>query len=345
MKRLFSESVNTVLRSFVGLALLAVMIVGCSNNPDKLSSGTIEDLVEELLEESGQEQSFVQVQTGMYELNSQQDRAQLMRLEAAGVINYDVKRYAWWNKILSVSSSWSWNDHSGFQRERIGNTYYEFEEHFVVTVSLTDAGRKCQVDSIPQPKVKEDDDMKQPDVDFSTFPENQISLTEEWPYIPNPEAPQKADKPAKVTVDLAETPEEEEDPGCETDEEDYDAPQKLSLDIETSMAYEELQQQFKSESAILKSSRLEVKKARFIQLFDNAQSGVRCATAEVIIEMSDVTPAGRVIEGKCNGIRFCSPVSMVFYADKGWILQDRTLHLSHVSNLGVAASENGSIEY
>ena len=53
MKRLFSESVNTVLRSFVGLALLAVMIVGCSNNPDKLSSGTIEDLVEELLEDGG----------------------------------------------------------------------------------------------------------------------------------------------------------------------------------------------------------------------------------------------------------------------------------------------------
>jgi hypothetical protein len=60
--------------------------------------------------------------------------------------------------------------------------------------------------------------------------------------------------------------------------------------------------------------------------------------------MTDVTPAGRVMEQKYDGVRLCSPVSLVFFYDKGWILQDKSLHLSTVSGLGILTSKSGRVE-
>ena len=342
MKKLLSHKLQL---AAIGTMLLC--LASCSQGPDTLSAGTVETLVNELLAESGQEQSFTTVQTGVYELNSPAARAQLMRLKAAGVVNYDVKRYAWWNKTLSISNFYKYYETVGVQREKIGNTYYDFEEHFVVTVSLTDQARQYQVDSIPQPKAKEDEDMKQPDISQVAQPELSVKTEESWPYIPNPEAPRTEGRevPQTVTIDLAETEQEEpqaHEPAMQQDE-DYDLPQRMSLDIATSMAYEEAVKGFHQEQVILKSSKLAVKKARFLQVYDDPRTGVRSGSAEIIIEMSDVTDAGRVLEKKFNGIRFCSPVSLIYYTDKGWILQDRTLHLQPYSNLGIAVSAGGSI--
>lgn len=344
MKRSIITTMATIVRRFAYVAVAALLVTSCSDNPDKLPAGTVEDLVEDLLKQSGQDQSYVQIPVGTFELNNQNARGMLMKLKAAGVINYDVKRYAWWNKTLSIQNYYRWREYVGPHYERIGSTYYDFEEHFVVTVSLTDAAKKYEVDEIPVAEAKDDTDMKQPDVDFDSFPEAKVSLTEQWPYIPNPEAEPVAGQqvPETVTVDLSEQV-EEEDPGCVTDEYDDDAPQRLSLDIETSMAYEEVQAKFNQKMATLKSARLKVKKARFIQVFDNPDSGVRCGSAEIIIEMDEVTDAARVLEKKCNGIRFCSPVNVVYFADKGWVLQDKSLHLQSYSNLGVAVSGNGTI--
>ncbi|MBR1414448.1 MAG: hypothetical protein IJ570_01105 [Prevotella sp.] len=338
MKKTFFSRLTAMALPLLGMAMTMQVFTSCSQDPNKLPTGVVEDLVEELLEESGQEQSFVNIPVGTFELNDQHARAMLMKLQAAGVVNYKVDRYAWWNKTLEIHNYYQWYNST---HERIGNTYYDFEEHFVVTVSLTEEAKKYQVDSIPQPKQKEDEDMKQPDVNPDQFPENNIRLTEEWPYIPNPENPVRENKD-KVTVDLSQPIEEDEDPGCET-EEDYDTAQRLSLDIETSMNYEEVSQRFNQEIVYLKSSKLKVKKARFVQVYDSPNTGRRCGSAEVIVEMKDVTPAGRVLGSKYDGIRFCSPVEVVYYADKGWILQNRTLNLQPVSGLGVAASENGTV--
>jgi len=342
MKKTITSMLKTMALPLLCVAMTAQMFIACSQSPDKLSAGTVKDLVEELLENSGQEQSFVEIPVGTFELNSQHDRGVLMKLKAAGVINYQVKRYAWWNKTLEIRNYYSWNSVVGPVRERIGNTYYDFEEHFVVTVSLTEGARQYQVDSIPQPKTAVDEDMRQPDIDPGSFPENKISLTEEWPYIPNPDAPRHEDQPTKTTYDLSQQVMEDDDPGCETDE-DYDAPVRLSLDIETSTNYEDVARTFHQETVILKSAKLVVEDARFIQVYDHPQTGARCGSAEIIVEMREATPAGRVLEQKHDGIRFCSPVSLVYYADKGWILQDRQLHLQGKSSLGIAVTENGTI--
>ncbi len=338
----------------MGLAVLAVsLMISCSSNdPDKLSAGTVEDLVEELLEESAQDQSYVTVRVGKYEENDWAARARLMQLQAAGVITYKVERFAWWNKTLAVDYTYRYYETVGGRYEKIGNVYYDFEEHIVVTVGLTDEGKIICVDSIPQPQPKVDKDMEQPEFNPADFPESKINLKENWKYIPNPDAPPA---PANVkqkkedTYDLGKALREEQSGVKESapveHHEVYDdeAPKRLSLDIKTSMAWEKLKDQLHDEDVILKSSRLKVKKARFIQIFDDKTTGVRCGCAEIIIEMTDVTPAGRVMEQKYDGIRLCAPVSLVFFYDKGWILQDKSLNLSAVSNLGIQTAKSGTI--
>ena len=89
----------------VPVALVLMFLTACSKNPDSLSAGTVEDLVEELLEESGQEQSFVQIQTGMYELNSQSARAQLKKKYDAAVSGAKVNTSGGYTRTLTHQDS------------------------------------------------------------------------------------------------------------------------------------------------------------------------------------------------------------------------------------------------
>ena len=324
----------------------AMLFTACSSSPDKLSEGTIEDLVEDLLEESGTDNEYCTLEVGTYELNNLAARARLAKLKAAGMINYEVKRYAWWNKTLSIRNIYKWYDYVGPRREKIGDTYYDFEEHFVVTVSLTEEGKKHMVDSIPVPPEKIDEDMKQPDFDFDIYPESKANLQEEWPYIPNPEAVAKEDAPKTETYDLAEALEEEGEEEVQeryVEEVDDDAPVRFSLDIETSEAYKKAIEQSNKEEKCFFCASLIVEKVRFIQIYDDPSTGWRSGSAEVIVKFTDVTPFGRIMNGKYDGIRLCAPVSLIYFYDKGWILQDKRIEVSTVSTLGLRTSTNGSV--
>lgn len=337
----------------VCVSAIALLLSACSDKPESLSSETIEDLVGTMLENSAKDQGLVPIQVGYYELNNVEARYQLSRLSAAGLITYNVECYDWWNKILQINSYWG---------ESFGSTNYSEEKHVMVKVELTDKGKKLVVDSIPQPKQLIDEEMKQPEINLEDYPENKVTREnyqktfENWPKVPSPEGVNsmylhrdESTLAAEVAKKQKEYFEDEKNYFEDNNEylkqierykQDHNY-EVLSMDIQTSTNYERAKQQEKKEIIIMKAYKLEVEKARFIQTFET-ETGLE-ATAEVIIRFSDVTPVGRAWREVYEGFRLCSPVSLIYYNDKGWVLKDKDLQLSFFSSLGDSMVEIGNV--
>lgn len=341
-------------KSFIACALVASgFFASCSDTPDSLSSGKIETLVEEMLESSGQEQGYIQIPVGYYELNNIETRYQLSRLSAAGLITYKVECYNWWNKILQISNDY-WGD-------SYGSVNYSEEKHVMVRVELTEEGKKLMVDSIPEPKPVLDEEMMQPEVNLVDFPENKITKEnyvktfENWPVVPCPdtsssnihkdESTLESDEVETITTAQNEMEEAFEDNNEYLKQiEEYrnnNKYQVLSMDLATTSKYEAAKKKENKQAVIMKAYKLKVEKARFIQIVNNDE-GVH-ATAEVIVQYSDVTPVCRAWRQIYNDTRLCAPVTLVYYSDKGWILQEKSLHFSDQSSLGISLTETGNI--
>lgn len=340
-------------KTFIACALIATgLFISCSDNPDSLSSGKIETLVEDMLESSGQEQGYIQIPVGYYELNNIEARYQLSRLSAAGLITYKVERYNWWNKILQINSFWG---------DSYGSVNFSEEKHMMVRVELTEEGKKLMVDSIPRPKIVLDEEMLQPEVNLADFPENKITRDnyvktfENWPEIPCPETTSssnihKDESALKQDVESSEAVFENEMEAFEDNNEylkqieeyrNNDKYEVLSMDIETSSKYEAAKEKEKKQIVTMKAYKLKVEKARFIQII-NSDEGIH-AIAEVIVQYSDVTPVCRAWSQIYDETRLCAPVTLVYYNDKGWILQEKNLHFSAKSTLGISLTESGYI--
>lgn len=341
-------------KTFIVCTLIATALFSsCSDNPDSLSSGKIETLVEEMLVSSGQDQGYIQIPLGYYELNNIETRYQLSRLSAAGLITYKVERYNWWNKVLQINDFWG---------ESYGSVNYSEEKHIMVRVELTEEGKKLMVDSIPEPKPVLDEEMLQPEVNLSEFPENKITRDnyvktfENWPAIPCPETGgssniHKDESSLKKDTEKSESAVEDEMEEAFEDNNEYlkqieeyrnsGKYEVLSMDIETSSKYEAAKAKENKRIVAMKAYKLKVEKARFIQVV-NTDEGVH-ATAEVIVQYSDVTPVCRAWRQIYNETRLCAPVTLVYFNDKGWILQEKNLHFSANSTLGKSLTETGNI--
>lgn len=340
-------------KTFIVCALIAGgLFSSCSDNPDSLSSGKIESLVEDMLESSGQKQGYIQIPVGYYELNNIETRYQLSRLSAAGLITYKVERYNWWNKILQINNIWG---------ESYGSENFSEEKHIMVRVELTEEGKKLMVDSIPYPEPVLDKEMLQPEVNLADFPENKITRSnyvktfENWPEIPYPKSTSstnihKDESALEQEVESVKTVLKNEMEAFEDNNEylkqieeyrNSDKYEVLSMDLETSTKYEAAKGKEKKQIVTMKAYKLEVEKARFIQVI-NSDEGIH-AIAEVIVQYSDVTPVCRAWSQIYNETRLCAPVTLVYYNDKGWILQEKNLHFSAKSSLGISLTESGNI--
>lgn len=314
-----------------GTTILTLFICSCSSQTrDNLPSGVVEDAVAEQMKRSMLDQSYTKLKTGYFECNEENTRITLAKLAAAGVISYKVERFAWWNKHLYAGSS---------NGSYYGAESYKYEEHFMVSVQLTEEGKEIMVDSIPMPEVLEDEVMKQPEIDLTTFPENNYAK-ENWPEIPCPEKKETAEKKQTPTDTVAAPKEKEEERGNVNNifaeaEKKQDANTErdawVALDVETKTKYEVASSKQKSEIVTLKSSALVVDDVRFIQTFVDQQSGLCRATAEVIVKTKDVTAAGRILDQKYDGTKLCATVNFVYYDDKGWILVDKDFRFSPTS--------------
>ena len=182
------------------MAFAVIALASCGgHSADKLSKEEILKQCNKNLVEMGLDSSVVTIKIGYYEENDPYNRLQLEKLKAAGIVNYDVERFAWWEtkkekKTIyhNVDYYYTWTGAYAYTKKEASTkwvTSYEYDEHFMVNVSLTDNAQKYALGHKPSPKLKEeeDHDFKQPIYYDSLYPENKINqLSENWPEVPHP---------------------------------------------------------------------------------------------------------------------------------------------------------------
>lgn len=147
-----------------------------------------------MLEEKAISEKFEVLTVGSYECNDEATRLTLRKLKAAGLLDYKVERYAWWEKgskrvreQYQVTRSNGWWSYPQTEYRTVNKTTYDFEDHYFVDVALTRAGKSLVVDKVPTPKdEEEDEDMKQPDYSAVEYAWDKADLTESWPEVRNP---------------------------------------------------------------------------------------------------------------------------------------------------------------
>lgn len=296
-----------ILLSFFAITLL----VSCGQANKKLSEKVILKQVNTLIKDEALDQLYAEIKVGKYECNNELDRFRLRQLEAAGLITYDVDRYVWWEKEQKTERKaydvtygyyFSWTE---TKYKNVVVDTYNYCDHYIVNVTLTPQGEKIIMKDVPEAKEKVDKDLIQPKIDESKFPWYSVKYSEEWPEIPNPFIKEKTRKTAAEAQKNSESHSiQKKTPITRIDSLQYQAYNKLHLSPKT---------------VILKTGNKKAIKARNIQQIDDSSL---TAKAEVIIETQNVTDAGRILQTIENKQRQAITVNLIYYIDKGWVLQE-----------------------
>ena len=196
------------------LVLASIILASCGGkSPLKISKKEILKQCNKNLVETGQDSSVVTVDAGYYEQNNENERLKLEKLKAAGIIDYSVERFAWWDKStvkktvpykVTVNTWWGPTTETRYTTKWV--TEYDFQEHFMVNVSLTEKTQKYALNHRPMPKMrlKEDKAFRQPVYEADKYPENQVtSLSENWPEIPHPLADETYKKCKAILAEVS----------------------------------------------------------------------------------------------------------------------------------------------
>lgn len=310
------------IKLFGAIALATAFLVGCNSNPEKISSKLILKQVNQELAANAVDEKYTYLQIGTFECDSPSQREVYAKLDVAGIVKYKVTRYAWWEKSIKeyrqpykVTRSYGWWTYEDTEYRWVKGPAYDFEDHYVVTVSLTGKGKGL----VTEPKElaeNRDPDLVEPEVDPASYKWNKKDLSENWEYIPNPFLEPEKEEPApeETPVETPAEPESEEVYVEETPEPEVDPTVRIdSLKYE---AYNKLE--FETTEVCLKVGNIKATKARNILVTN--ENGILKATAEVIIETQNATDAGRILEGFENGRKHLKEVDLIYYLDKGWTL-------------------------
>ena len=116
------------MKKFLSIVVAALVLVGacsffsCSPDKESISQREILKQTNQMMEDAALSQVFHQIKIGKFECNDASDRYLLRQLQEAGIINYSVKRYAWWEKEnKSVSEPYR------VKRESYWYSYYDTE--------------------------------------------------------------------------------------------------------------------------------------------------------------------------------------------------------------------------
>ena len=136
------------IKLFGALALATAFLAGCQSDPTKISSKLILQQVNQELADNALDEEVTFLQVGKFECNSPAQREVYAKLDVAGIVNYKVKRYAWWEKSIKeyrkaykVTRSYGWWEYEDTEYRWEKGPAYDFEDHYVVTVSLTRKGK------------------------------------------------------------------------------------------------------------------------------------------------------------------------------------------------------------
>ena len=308
----------------VGGALLAI---SCSRpSSDSISEKFIVKQANKQLEMNVENCDYGYITVGEYECNDDSDREELRMLEAAGLITYDVVRYAWWEKTLvnrkephNVDYYYTWSGAYAYTKTEyrtVKKTDYNFFDHYIVKVALTDKGEKYVVEDIPDPVEDIDEDMVEKEVDPSTYAWNQADLSEEWPYISNPFIVVKEPADSEASSRSSSSSSSSRSSGSAGKPEPEDKTERIdSLQYKNYIAFSE-----DATQVIVKCWDVECFKARNIQIIN--RDGVATATAEVLYRTKNCTDFGRILKNGENDRKYSENINFAFYQDKGWVTSE-----------------------
>ena len=282
---------------------LAFMTSCNSDSREQISASTIVSLVEDMLEVNCENQDYAEITTGYFECNDKDKRYTLRKLAAAGVITYKTECFEV-TETYRYSTGYDW--WTGRQTYATGT---RTNRHVFVDVALTSKGKSYVVDGYPVPDEDEDPDLAEPAP--KAFPEDDV------PYDEVLDCDKK--EPKKEPKESTKSEEEYDPSGCDTDYDDVadDEPQDTPGTAELT-PYEKACQKVYTEDYIVETGAIEIVKARNIRLDKIAGR----AAAEIIIEVTDVSPFGRILQGLVEGERDAEDVTLIYFEDKGWILED-----------------------
>ena len=296
--------------------------VSCRQSKDKISQNQIVKQFNKQLKNSAQDLNYAEIQVGVYECNDPEYRLLLRKMEAAGLVTYDVTRYAWWEKTSSTYKQ-SYDVPEYFFGYYLGSTthyrtvstpVYNFEDHYIVKVGLTDAGRKCVLTELPEAVPAKDKDMEQPEIDESEYAWNKVNLEETWPEIDNPFLP------AKPKTETAANADSGKDDSTSTTQ-DNSASQPDHTERKEAAQYEAYKAVVQnSETVYVKTYTAKAFKARNIRI--KTEDGYTVAEAEVLVKTTGVTDFGRILSAVENNMKQLTAVVMNYFEDKGWVLSE-----------------------
>lgn len=321
---------KTILKSLMPICLLALFASSCGQDADSIPGRCIIKQANAELKHLAKDRSFVSISVGKFECNDDEIRNAYRMMEAAGLVTYDVTRYAWWEKTQEKVTqsyqvpSYIWGYYVGTETKykTVNKTVYDFQDHYIVNISLTKKGERYVVDELPVPEEEVDKDMKQPEIDPSDYAWNKTDLSEVWPDIENPFL--EKEEPAAS---------EPGDPAVE-DDKDSSTPRKKSgaadepkVERIDSLQYEAYRAFVPSEEEIdVKAFETKVVKARNIKVYE--KEGAPFASAEIITKVRNTTDFGRILNNVENGMKVLGEVEFEYFQDKGWRLLDSSFDVS-----------------
>ena len=320
MKKNFTNILMAAVMLFAGVALTA-----CSSSPDTISERTILKEVNKFMERKAENVDYADLLVGKFQCDDDYQRLTYRQLAAAGLIDYSVERYAWWERATKpVRESYQvyrqgwWYSYYDTEYRWVRRTTYDFCDNYIISVWPTNKGNKICIEYF-EPAEEIDEDMIQPEEDASKYAWNKADLSEEWPYIPNPFL-----EPEKPVEPVAEEPVAEEVVAEEVEVDTYapatQEPEDDGIDRVDINQYNAYMNNCDGDTMdlLIKVCEYEAIKARNIQIYE--KDGARYARAEVIIATVDVTDAGRILKNKQEGERELKEFEFVYYQDKGWVL-------------------------
>lgn len=306
----------------VFIIIVIASVSGCMKSPTSISKRVILNQTNKKMNLDACDRSVVWIRVGKYEVSDSTERARLRELAAAGLVTYNVTRYAWWEKsktnekkAFTVTKSlygiWTYKD-TEYRTVKADN--YEFCDHYVVDIALTEIGKKLltdlpEVDHIQDKEVQMDTDLEDP----AEYVWNQKDLSEVWPEIENPFIEKKESSPKSSAINN--TQQEQKVKSVE--------PEKVTrIDSLQYQAFMQLDLN-NYKGLFFKAYDIKAAKVRDIQIYE--ESGFPKCKAELILVLKNVTDAGRIYYGASEGVKFFTPIKLDFYVDKGWVLDAEPL--------------------
>lgn len=276
------HSLFLIIVSFVVLSFTS-----CSSEMKPLTERDVVKSVKEFYDFGIKNYSTNVINTGYYELNSEEARLKLRKMQAAGLINYKVEY---------------------FEEEVRGYYWNTKKEHYVVSVSLTEEGKKYQISEEEYNKLQEekiqslyDKDLKN-DLEEKEYPEDKVGPE----VISN--MPQKTKSVDNGNV--------KENKTVASSSSSYSSNDNAQMS-----AYDKVKAKFVENKVYVKLFKFEVVKARKIKCTPDMMKEGR-GYAEVITEYVDVTPFGRILSNVKEGNREAEKVELNYYEDEGWTFED-----------------------